>query len=131
VLQRAGVPVPAALSFLLINLLATLAFFLLAGGVAAWALRDHFGSGLLRVLLQYGFGAVAAVFTVMLMALVRPDLVSRPVAWLAGLFGRGGALRPTVLERAARWLAGSLDAYRAACDLFVRRSPGLPWRASP
>ena len=126
VLHRGGVPVPAALSFLLVNLLATLAFFLLAGGVAAWRLRDHFGTGVLRLLLQYGFGAVLALFALMLVALVRPDLVSRPVAWLAGLFGRGVALRPTALERAARWLAGSLEAYRAACDLFVRRSPWLP-----
>ncbi len=126
VLHRGGVPVPAALSFLLVNLLATLAFFLLAGGVAAWRLRDHFGTGVLRLLLQYGFGAVLALFALMLVALVRPDLVSRPVAWLAGLIGRGVAGRPTALERAARWLAGSLEAYRAACDLFVRRSPWLP-----
>jgi uncharacterized protein (TIRG00374 family) len=126
VLHRGGVPVPAALSFLLINLLATLAFFLLAGGVAAWRLRDDFGAGVLRFLLQYGFGAVLAAFALMLLALVRPDLVSRPVAWLAGVFGRGSAGHPTALERAARCLAGSLDAYRAACDLFVRRSPWLP-----
>jgi uncharacterized protein (TIRG00374 family) len=127
VLQRAGVPIPAALSLLAVNLLATLAFFLVAGGLAAWWLRDRLGPGVLRVLVRYGFTAVLTVFVAMVLALVRPDLVARPVGWIAHhLGGPGGGRGPAVLEAAARRLASSLDQYRTACRRFTRERPLLP-----
>ncbi|HEX9189928.1 MAG TPA: lysylphosphatidylglycerol synthase transmembrane domain-containing protein [Vicinamibacteria bacterium] len=126
VLHRGGVPVPVALSLLLVNLLATLAFFLVWGSIAALWLRDRFASDVLVLLVRYGFGTVLAVFAAMVVALVRPDLVTRPLAWAARVGGRGAEGRPSAPERAARWLARSLDPYRAACKLFVRENPWLP-----
>ena len=58
VLHRGGIPVPEALSFLLVNLISTLVFFVLAGGLSAWVFRDHFGDGALWSLIQYGFVVV-------------------------------------------------------------------------
>lgn len=126
VLWRGGIPVPDALSFLLVNFLSTLVFFLISGGVAAWMFRERFPEGGISLLVRYGFVAFAACLVVMLVGLLRPEWLARPMAGLAArLEGRPGA--------AARWtrrcalaLSEGVEQYRAACALFVRRNPALP-----
>lgn len=126
ILWRGGIPVPDALSFLLVNFLSTLVFFLLAGGGAAWLFRERFPDGAIHLLVQYGFLAFATCLGVMLVGLLRPDWIARPVAALAlRLRGRRGAL-PRALGAVARGLAGSLERYREACTRFVRDDPLLP-----
>lgn len=126
VLHRGGIPVPEALSLLLVNLISTLVFILLAGGFSAWLFRDHFGEGALLRLFQYGFAVVLGVLALMVVALVRPELVSRPLERLARRAGEGPDRRPTPLRRAAALLVDSLEQYRVACRRFVRVHPWLP-----
>ncbi len=126
VLWKEGIPVPSALSFLMINLFSTLLFFLVAGGVTAWLLRSYYSAGTAQLLLTWGFGSFALAFAFILTALVRPDLIaraltplmrrleSRPTAWAVGL-ARGG-----------RVLVGSVEKYREACMEFIRVAPWLP-----
>jgi uncharacterized protein (TIRG00374 family) len=125
VLHRGGVPLPEALSLLLVNLISTLLFFVLAGGLSAWIFRDFFGDGALRSLVCYGFVVVVALLGLMVTALVRPEMVSRPLARLAHRSARGR--RPeTLMGRSAALLVSSLEQYRVACHRFVRQDPWLP-----
>jgi uncharacterized protein (TIRG00374 family) len=125
VLHRGGVPVPEALSLLLVNLISTLLFVLVAGGFSAWLLQDRFGRGTLRGLMQYGFAVIGVLLALMVTALVRPDVAARPFAWLARRASRDGR-RPGLLGRAAAVLVESLEQYRVACHRLVRQDPWLP-----
>jgi uncharacterized protein (TIRG00374 family) len=126
VLHRGGIPVPESLAFLLINLISTLAFFLLAGGFAAWRFRGQFPDGVMRLLIQYGFAVVATLLGLLLVALFRPDLVARPLEWLARRSAGGDSRLATAVRRAAGMLVDSLEQYRAACRHFVSERPWLP-----
>ncbi|GMV04402.1 MAG: hypothetical protein AMXMBFR53_06830 [Gemmatimonadota bacterium] len=126
ILWRGGIPVPDALSFLLINFLSTLVFFLVAGGAAAWVFRERFAGGGIHLLVRYGFVAFAGCLAVMLVGLLRPDWVAAPTARMAAsLEGRTGAVA-RIGWRCGRAVAGSLDQYRAACTRFIREDPLLP-----
>jgi uncharacterized protein (TIRG00374 family) len=120
VLHRGGIPLAESLSLLLVNLIATLLVLVLAGGLSAWIFRDHFGNGALLALMRYGFVVVGALLALLVTALLRPDLVSRPLARLAH---RSGSR--TLPGRVAGLLVASLEQYQAACDRFVRQSPWL------
>jgi uncharacterized protein (TIRG00374 family) len=126
VLWRGGIPVPDALSFLLINFLSTLIFFLAAGGFAAWIFRERFPDGAIHLLVLYGFAAFATCLGVMLVGLFRPDWVARPMAWAARrLEGRPEGIA-RALHHSCDLLARSLDRYRQACTRFIREDPLLP-----
>ena len=126
ILHRGGIPIPDALSFLLINFLSTLVFFLLAGGFTAWVFRSEFPDGAVHVLVQYGFLAFAACLVVMLAGLFRPEWLVRPLErsarWLEGS-PRGWARG---LSRVCAGGAGIAEQYRAACSRFIREDPMLP-----
>lgn len=126
VLWRGGIPVPEALSFLLINFLSTLVFFLIAGGVSAWIFRDRFPGGAIHLLVLYGFVAFAACLAAMLVGLLRPEWVAMGATWAARrLDERQGAVARAV-RQILDLLASSLERYRAACTRFVREDPMLP-----
>jgi glycosyltransferase 2 family protein len=126
VLWRGGIPIPDALSFLLINFLSTIVFFLITGGFTAWIFRERFPEGGIHMLVQYGFVVFAAFFAVMLVGLLRPEWLARPMARAARrLEGRHG-LAARLAHRCAAALSEGVDRYRAACTLFVRENPSLP-----
>lgn len=126
ILWRGGIPIPDALSFLLINFLSTLVFFLVAGGVTAWIFRDRFPAGAIHALVQYAFIAFAACLLLMLAGLVRPDLLVRPIAWAAGRLEGRPDPASRITRRACLALTGSVEWYRAACTRFIRENPALP-----
>jgi hypothetical protein len=126
VLWRGGIPVPDALSFLLINFISTIVFFLITGGFTAWIFRERFPEGGIHMLVQYGFVVFAACFAVMLVGLLRPEWLARPMARAARrLEGRHG-LAARLAYGCAAALSEGVDRYRAACALFVRENPSLP-----
>ncbi len=127
ILCRGGIPMPDALSFLLINFISTLLFFLVAGGFSVWVFHARFSGGSIRLLIEYGFAAFAVCFAIMMVGLFRPDLVAR------FLEASAGRLRPMSDRRWARtlvWVFGSVastvDQYRLACRRFIREAPLLP-----
>ncbi len=126
VLWRGGIPVPDALSFLLINFLSTLIFFLGAGGITAWVFRERFPAGGIHMLVQYGFAAFAACLAVMLVGLLRPEWLACPMAWTARrLEGRSG-VAARLAYHCAHTLSDGVEQYQAACTRFVRENPSLP-----
>lgn len=122
VLHRAGIPIPVSLSFLLINLLCTLAVGLMAGGFSAWLFHGRFPDGAMLALIRYGGAAMLGLWCVMALALVRPDLVVRQLERLT----RRESPSPGMIARAARTMADCVVQYRRACDEFIRRRPLLP-----
>jgi uncharacterized protein (TIRG00374 family) len=127
VLWRGGIPVPDALSFLLINFISTLVFFLMAGGFTAWMFQDRFPDGGIHLLVQYGFVAFAGCLGMMLVGLFRPDWVAGPMGRLARRLEGQGAPLPRAAHRCAAVIADSLERYRAACTRFIREDPLLPF----
>ena len=122
VLWKGGIPVPDALSFLAINFLSTMIFFLVAGGFTAWMFRGAFVSGTVTLLIRYGFAAFATMGVFVFVALLRPDLIERPCrALVARRGGRGGG----ALHAGLQWVVDSIGRYRSACTRFVREAPIL------
>jgi uncharacterized protein (TIRG00374 family) len=126
VLWRGGIPVPDALSFLLVNFLCTLVFFLLAGGAAAWVFRSRFSAGAIRFLVEYAFVAFAACLAVMLVGLFRPDLIARPLAALAAHLRTRTSAWARVTAKACDGAVEGTERYRVACRRFIREAPLLP-----
>lgn len=126
ILWRGGIPVPDALSFLLINFLSTVVFFLITGGVAAWIFRQHFPDGGMLVLIRYGFVAFAACLAVMLVGLLRPEWLARPMAGLATRLEGSPGTAARMARRVALALSRSVDRYRSVCTYLVRDNPSLP-----
>lgn len=125
VLSRGGIPVADALGFLVINFLATLFFFLGAGVITTWIFRSHFSGESVRFLFQYGLVAFLAVFALMVVAVVRSDLIERP---LERAVRRLEASRFAQLRRTAapgRVLLRSAERYRHTCKGFFRERPHL------
>jgi len=126
VLWRGGIPVPDALAFLLINFLSTIVFFLITGGFTAWIFRERFPEGGIHVLVQYGFVVFAASFAVMIVGLLRPEWLARPMAAAARrLEGRTGTAS-RLARHGALALSEGVGRYRAACTRFVKENPLLP-----
>jgi uncharacterized protein (TIRG00374 family) len=125
VLWKGGIPVPAALSFLMINFISTLVFFLLTGSLTAWMLRGYFSHGAVRYLVQWGFVAFLGGLVFMLVGLVRPDLiVGRLGSVVTRLESRnGGSAR--LIAKVGRLLMDSAEEYRGRCVEFTREAPWL------
>jgi len=126
VLYRGGVGVPEALSFLAINFLFTLLFFLTAGGAAAWVLGDRIPAGIASSLVRYGGTVLLGGLGLILVALGRPDTCVRVLERAAARLERIPAGWALACARAGRLLAGSVDRARAICARFVREDPMLP-----
>jgi uncharacterized protein (TIRG00374 family) len=81
VYNRHGLPVHDGFIVSLINMGATLLFMPLAGLFAIWAMKDQLDSGLIPVLLRYGFAVFSIFLSGFLMAFWRP-------LWIGALLKR-------------------------------------------
>jgi uncharacterized protein (TIRG00374 family) len=128
-LHRGGVPLPAILSTLTVNLLATLVFFVLAGVPATFALGDQVSSGVVRQLIFFGFGVVLGLAVLLALALTRPDLLVRPVAALVRkLDARDGAVA-SATRRVGSALVECAGGYKRSCAQCLREGGALPFVA--
>lgn len=125
VLHRGGLPVSDSLAFLVINFLATLVFFLIAGTLTTLGLRGQFSQEAVGFLFQYGFVAFAAVLVFIVVAILRPDLVTssleRPVARLEA--SRFRWLRAVAVP--GRIVVRSGDRYGRTNSRLIRERPHL------
>ncbi len=126
VLWKEGIPVPAALSFLMINLLSTLLFFLLAGGAAAWLLKGYFPADWAQWMLMWGFASFALSFTFILACLIRPDLIVRGLTPTVRRLESNSSGWARAVAGGGRVLVGSIEKYRESCVEFTREAPWLP-----
>ncbi len=125
ILYKGGIPVADALSFLAINFLSTMVFFLLAGGFTAYMFRRDFTGGTVELLVRYGFVAFAGMGLFMFVALLRPDLIERPCRALVARLGDGRSGWAGAVHRGGTWVVESIERYRAACRRFIREAPSL------
>ena len=125
ILHRGGIPIPEALSFLMINFVSTLVFFLVAGGLTAWGLRDHFTQGAVQYLVQWGFVAFLGGLMFMVVGLVRPDLIVRLVSSLVRWLEASPRAWAGVVAKGGRILLDSADRYQQSCTRFTREAPWL------
>lgn len=125
VLFKGGIPIPDALSFLAINFLCTMVFFLLAGGFTAYMFRGDFSGGALQLLIRYGFVAFASMGAFMFVALLRPDLIERFCTALVERMGNPERGWAAAVQKAGAWVVDSLGQYHAACTRFIREAPML------
>jgi uncharacterized protein (TIRG00374 family) len=125
VFYKGGIPIPEALSFLMINFLSTLVFFLSAGGFTAWLLRDHFPQGAVSYLIQWGFLVFVVGLCFMLLGLARPEVFVRLLtAVVRRLDGRTSGLG-RIAGRVGHVLLDSADRYEDTCKKFTREAPEL------
>lgn len=125
ILWKGGIPIPAALSFLMINFVSTLVFFLMAGSFTAWVLRGSFSHGALQYLIQWSFVAFAGGLIFMIVGLVRPDLVVRLVSGLVRRLEASPRGWAQAAARGGRFLVDSAEEYRQKCVEFTRDAPWL------
>jgi uncharacterized protein (TIRG00374 family) len=126
VLFRGGIPLPIILSVLVINLMATMVFFVFFGGAAVWMLGDQVSSVAIKHLVLWGFVVVAGLIGFLALSVTRPDLAVRPIETLTRrLEGRSGAWA-TAVRRVGTTLVGSTEHYRASCAKCLRDWPMLP-----
>jgi len=126
ILYRGGIPLPVILSVLVVNLMATMVFFVFSGGAAVWMLGDQVSSVAIKQLVLWGFVVVTGVIGFLGLSATRPDLVARPIEALTRrLEGRSGVWA-TAVRRAGTTLVDSAERYRASCAKCLRDWPILP-----
>jgi len=126
VLYRGGVPLPQLLSVLTINLIATMIFFVVCGGAAVWLLGDQVSSVAIKHLTRWGLLFMASTLGLLLLAVLRPDLVARPLSALERrLAAREGRIAVWT-RRASATLVENAERYKASCERCVREWPALP-----
>lgn len=125
ILFNGGIPVPDALSFMTINFVSTLIFFLLSGGFTAWALRDQFSQSAIQYLVEWGFVAFLGALILMIIALVRPDLLVRPINWVVQRTEGNPRAWAKLMSKAGRFLVENADRFQKTSSHFLRDAPWL------
>ncbi|HSG48474.1 MAG TPA: lysylphosphatidylglycerol synthase transmembrane domain-containing protein, partial [Longimicrobiales bacterium] len=130
VLFKGGIPLPVVLSVLMVNLVASLTFLLVAGGAAVWIFQERLDAGAIRHLTQWGALVFGSVLLLLLVSVLRPRLLAGPLERLArALSNRPGRLA-LMVRRGCEALAASGEQYQASCVDCVRRWPVLPVAAA-
>jgi uncharacterized protein (TIRG00374 family) len=125
-LYKGGVQVPDVLSVLMVNFVATLIFFLVVGGSAAWYLQGQISNAAIQSLIQWAFVAFVSGLVFIAVSLTRPDLLARPIdALTRRLVGnpRGWA---RIVRRSGEILVESAERYKESCVRCLREWPLLP-----
>ncbi|NTS41727.1 flippase-like domain-containing protein [Flavisolibacter sp. BT320] len=125
VYMRSGVRFIDAFTVSLINMGATLVFMPLAGLLALLLLDESLTSGLVMVMLQYGFGFFSLFLVAFLLAFWKPvwiaQLISHAARWIA-------ARLPRYRSKILRWsddTAQSIQTYQQTCRLLLQKNKGL------
>ncbi|RYZ46728.1 MAG: flippase-like domain-containing protein, partial [Chitinophagaceae bacterium] len=125
VYMRSGVRFIDAFTVSLINMGATLVFMPLAGLLALLLLDESLTSGLVTVMLQYGFGFFSLFLVVFLLAFWKPvwigRLISHAAQWIA-------ARLPRYRDKILRWSEEttlSIQTYQQTCQLLLQKNKGL------
>jgi uncharacterized protein (TIRG00374 family) len=126
VMYKGGIPMPDLLSVLMVNFVSTLVFFLLVGSVATWLMWDHFGTGSIQHLIQWGFTAFLGGIVFITVSVTRPDLLARGIDRMIRRLE--GSSHPWAghTRRCGQLLIDSAERYRTSCIRCIRERPFLP-----
>jgi len=125
-LYRGGISVPDVLSVLMVNFVASLVFFLVVGGSAAWYLQGRFSNVAIQSLIQWAFVAFVSGMVFIAVSLTRPDLLARPVNALTRRLEGDPREWARVIRRSGEVLVESAERYRESCVRCIREWPLLP-----
>jgi uncharacterized protein (TIRG00374 family) len=125
VYNRHGLPLLDGFIISLINMGATLLFMPLAGLFAIWAMKNQLDSGIIPVLLRYGFSVFSIFLSGFLMAFWKPLWFGACVKWLvAGLV----RLRPKKQNQLNAWALNAYSnilTYQLICKKLLKDHPLL------
>lgn len=124
ILFKGGIPVPDALSFLAINFLSTMVFFLVSGGFMVYVFRSDFPGAAPRLLIRYSFLAIAGLGALVLLAVLRPEVIEAPCRAVVDRIGDRRSGFAGLASRVGAWVLKNIAEYRAACIRFI---PEAPW----
>lgn len=125
VFNRYGVPILDGFVVSLINMGATLLFMPLAGLFAIWAMKNQLDSGLIPLLLRYGFSVFFIFLIGFLIAFWKPIWIGHLLKWLVSGIGN---LWPATGERMSVWSGKSYDnilRYQRVCKKLLNNYPVL------
>jgi uncharacterized protein (TIRG00374 family) len=125
-LYKGGISVPDVLSVLMVNFVATLVFFFVVGGSAAWYLQDQFSNVAIQSLIQWAFVAFVGGMVFIAVSLTRPDLLARPINALTRRLEGNPREWARVIRRSGEVLVESAERYRESCVRCLREWPLLP-----
>jgi uncharacterized protein (TIRG00374 family) len=120
-----GLPVLSGFVISLINMVATLLFMSVSGLAAVWIMKDHLDSGLVPVLLKYGFVIFTSFLAFFLVGFFRPVWIARAVSTIAS---RMGKVWPRQQTRFASWATkthASILLYQKICKDLLYENPVL------
>lgn len=125
VYNRYGVKLLDGFIVSLINMGATLLFMPLAGLFAIWAMNNQLESGLVPVLLKYGFSVFSVFLLVFLLAFWKPLWIGSALIRIAAMISR---IFPARKERITKWgntsYANILN-YQQICKKLLKDHPLL------
>lgn len=124
-LARGGVGVGDTLSLLGINLLSTIVLFAIGGAASLWFLGSDVGGTLVHGMLIYGLVLFGAAITLLLLALLRPEVIEAALRRVAGWLERRRGRVASLLYTGINWLTGLSGRYGAACRHFLVEKPWL------
>ena len=125
VYNRHGVKVLDGLIVSLINMGATLLFMPLSGLFAIWAMNHQLDSGLIPVLLRYGFSVFSLFLLAFLLAFWKPLWIGNAILYVAARFAK---LRPSKSGCINDWAAkryANLINYQQICSKLLKDHPSL------
>lgn len=125
-LYKGGVQVPDVLSVLMVNFVATLVFFLVVGGTAAWYLQGQISNAAIQSLIQWAFVAFVSGLVFIALSLTRPDLLARPINALTRRLNGNPRGWARVVRRSGEVLVESAERYKESCVRCLREWPLLP-----
>ncbi|SFO02598.1 hypothetical protein SAMN05428949_4173 [Chitinophaga sp. YR627] len=125
VYNRYGVKVLDGFIVSLINMGATLLFMPLAGLLATWAMNNQLESGLITILLKYGFSVFFTFGVVFMLAFWKPLWIGSALLKITAMYSR---IWPAKKDRVTKWANTSYTNilnYQQICKKLLQHHPLL------
>lgn len=122
---RGGVAISKSLPIAMINFIATMVFFLVAGLTAAVLMPNQVASDLSTYLLRSVITLVAGLLALYLCLLWRPAMLGRIVGRCARFVLRFNQRAGSTILKLSTKLLGEVGNFQACCQYLLRRNPRL------
>ncbi|OPL19807.1 MAG: hypothetical protein AVO35_02195 [Candidatus Aegiribacteria sp. MLS_C] len=125
VYHNAGVSMGKAISVGVLNLLATIIFFVVSAGLSAYVLRDSFDP-LIRSILYFCLIVFVIQLVVYVLAVWKPDAALRVIQKLSGAMAARLPRFRAGIGRITGKVVKELTAYKESCSMFLGRRVYVP-----
>lgn len=125
VYYNAGVSMGRAISVGVLNLLATIIFFVVSAGFSAYILRDSF-SPLLRSILYFCLVIFVLQLILYVLAVWKPEAALRVIQMISSWLARRLPRFKARIDRFTAKVVKELTAYKRSCSMFLGRRIYIP-----